>query len=186
MKLDIDFARDLVSNYAKNHWAFLNGTLPPQSDICPSLQRDDTNGNAVDSRSVWFSIDRLRHFIDEIETHHGNGVRIYFGEYPVTTDTGVPDSRVPDGYGGLHTVVLMPTALNPETGYNCDFDIHTRSSDFSRIASGGAVFALNHGNLMPPPPTEVTSLAASPADGSFDYQGADFMKFVDTACGIII
>lgn len=120
--VDPELARDMVKNFKSDIW---NG-------------RKVRNQVYLDSRSVWFSLYKLKKFIKLIEdsTSAANcrvdsfdlGIRIYFGDYPDKPQKWnyyqeyVKDHKLPDDYMGLHSVVMVPTRYNPGDGFHYDFD----------------------------------------------------------------
>lgn len=138
------------------------GTPPPpntsiQLGIDPSLSRQmlveyrdkvwrtrNINGAAgKDARSVWFSLEKLKAFIADIEGKVGNscidsyglGIRIYYANYPDSVlirskgyDTYFQNHNLPMEYKNHHTVVMVPTYWNNTYGHNYDFDPRFRSS----------------------------------------------------------
>jgi hypothetical protein len=92
--------------------------------------------NFADTRSVWFSLDKLKSFIAEIENkvcssqcNTGNldlGVRFYFGDYPdadYMTNNGNEDyATVKSTYGKHQTIFLVPTYRDQDRGAQVDFD----------------------------------------------------------------
>jgi hypothetical protein len=80
-----------------------------------------------DSRSVWFSFDKLKRFLWNIEKQNCQrcgdslGLRIYFGKYPDLRNTNIEDlATVPKGYSNHHTLFMVPTYRN-ENGQYIDF-----------------------------------------------------------------
>lgn len=119
--VDPELARDMVSNFKGDIW---NG-------------RKVNNSPYLDSRSVWFSVYKLKKFIKDIEdkTPPGCrtddfdlGIRIYFGDYPASQNKWASyskyttDHKLPDEYKGLHSVLLVPTLWNSDDQFNYDFD----------------------------------------------------------------
>lgn len=90
----------------------------------------------ADTRSVWFSLDKLKSFIAEIEDSVCNsscntgkvdlGVRFYFGDYPdadYMTNKGNPDyATVKSSYGKHQTIFLVPTYMDNDRKAQVDFD----------------------------------------------------------------
>jgi hypothetical protein len=80
-----------------------------------------------DSRSVWFSFEKLKRFLWNIEKQNCQkcgdslGLRIYFGKYPDLKNTTFEDlASVPKEYSNHHTVFMVPTYRN-ENGAYVDF-----------------------------------------------------------------
>jgi hypothetical protein len=87
-----------------------------------------------DTRSVWFSLDRLKKFIWNIERQNclngcaeSLGLRIYFAKYPDLNNADALDSigligliGVPKEYSNHHTLFMVPTYEN-DNGVNVDY-----------------------------------------------------------------
>jgi hypothetical protein len=174
MRIDLSFAKALVSNYRKNHWSMINGGNGRPA--CPSLLQNPNFPTVQDSRSVWFSLDDLKDFIAEIESTTATGelgVRIYFGEYSTAMLTTQPQNAQ---YAGLHTLLMVPTVEKAD-GFNHDFDPATGSSDFTTSVD---MSALNHGTLIPPPFFLTGGTQNSTAQPQPQLNlGQDFMLFCD-------
>lgn len=153
-----NFVIDLIKNYRDNQWKAIN-TEAANGHI-------RIGNNNMDSRSVWFSIQRIKRFIYEIEskvcatcsdTTKHLGIRLYYGQYdlPVAGSTNF--------YDGLHTVIMIPT-MQDANGDNVDFDPEYISEKCTPIVpdcSAPEIMALlpnvtmnamNHGTISPPPP----------------------------------
>ena len=114
--IDAGLVTNMIENYKTGHYnAFVNGN------------------RRVDSRSVWFSLDRMKQFIYEIEKNtctkgcnsiDSLGVRIYFAEYPSEPEVWnqYPQlvNELPNIYRGRHTLLMIPTMRMG--GINTDFD----------------------------------------------------------------
>ena len=157
---------ELISRYRKRHYSDLMRTGNP-------------NGfnliDKPDSRSVWFSLNKLKNFIRDIEVKAAAsldstncakshcelnlGVRVYFGEY------GGPNTSVP-GFNDLHTLVMVPTYQDKTaSGVNThvDFDPNNSAVCSGRtipldtslnslaLALTPDIAGMNNGNLIPPP-----------------------------------
>ena len=92
------------------------------------------------TRAVWFSLADLASIQSLINNAGGDGVRIYFGKYPLDVDIpGTPDPA----YKGRVTTVLIPTLAAPDGSHQ---DL------FSPLPpdSGNGPQGYNHGELCPP------------------------------------
>ncbi len=93
--------------------------------------------NHKNSKSVWFSLERLKSFIWEIESRMCNkncksdkpdslGVRIYFGAYPnfnALSAAARKDYNVlPGSYIKYNSVFFVPTYYDSKNNINIDFD----------------------------------------------------------------
>ncbi len=186
----------MVKNYTDNHLQVINDSL--------SLAQLRTSVHGTlspsDSRSVWFSLDDLNAFIQQIQdgvksTCTGAtgdlGIRIYFAQYPEAGNPLWNDPNVQSElsnqskYAGMETVILVPT-YNDANGNDVDFDPNISDgqgnpSSLGDIYSGPSaslpnkIGVMNHGNLMPPPfVISATGLAQIE-----DYMGATFMELAD-------
>ncbi len=102
-------------------------------------QRNINGGTGKDARSVWFSLAKLKAFINDIENNAKSngciqdtfklGIRIYYASYP---DSGLirvnkydkyfTEHKLPSEYKNHHTVVLVPTIYDDVDSLNYDFD----------------------------------------------------------------
>lgn len=96
---------------------------------------DNTNGkfNNIDSRTIWFSKEKLTEFIADmdIEAAKNNssvsGIRFYYVKYPDATNWSkykylTDPAMMPSNYKERHSLVLVPTYLDNTTQYHMDFD----------------------------------------------------------------
>lgn len=123
-----ELARELVENYRIHQWASYSQAA-----------------GFEDARAVWFSVERIKQFIYQIEqttcahkcdTNAVLGIRIYFGAYPdlatwdhdhnglVTSATGVTPLTyaVDASYEKHHTLMMVPTYYDPVQHQDVDFD----------------------------------------------------------------
>jgi hypothetical protein len=133
------------------------------------------------SKSVWFSLERLKSFIWEIESTMCNancggkngksdslGVRIYFGSYPANLSSSPDYSVLPSNYAKYNSIFMVPTFYDTKNKGNIDFDprnmgldacnpipLCTYTGKCSKTNAtnngGGGVKSFN--NFMIPPPT---------------------------------
>lgn len=111
----------------------------------------NANENMNDARSVWFDLETLKRFIDEVERQTCNnctgttttqlGIRMYYGTYPDSSEWNDEYwsqnlQGLPESYAGRHTIMMVPTYRNTE-GVNVDFDPAYITSDcnFANIDS---------------------------------------------------
>lgn len=127
--VDPELARDMVSNFKTDIW---------------NVRQIDKK-KYLDSRSVWFSLYKLKKFIKDIEdktplacrTDEFNlGIRIYFGDYPASQakwnsySDYTTEHQLPVEYKGLHSVVMVPTLWNSNDSFHYDFDPRRFNKDF--------------------------------------------------------
>lgn len=88
-----------------------------------------------DSLSVWYSVEELQEFMEQIKEHGGDGVRMYFGAYSENyTEQPL--------YAGRQTVVLVATKETAFGEVNKDLYINTDK--------GTSILAYNAGKICPP------------------------------------
>jgi hypothetical protein len=185
-------AKALVENYRTHQWKTYRNLGPTQ---------------LPDTRAVWFSVERLKHFLYEIEqsacaskcnmSNMVLGVRVYYGTYPEKEEWRKNEYElVADGidpnYAGTHTVVFVPTFFNGTK--DVDFDPKhwipgqcqpmPMDSVFNVATTTGFMVPTkmpNHGGPKPPPYDGRVL-----QDGSIDHNvnpilcdGTTFMKVVD-------
>lgn len=122
--INYETAQALAENY-KNDKAKAWITTEAQTGMASFIAEEDT-------RSVWFSLDRLKNFIWHIEKQNCDsgcnetlGLRIYYAKYPDFKKPN-PDQRLlgliglPPEYSNHHTLFMVPTYQN-EKGDNVDF-----------------------------------------------------------------
>jgi hypothetical protein len=150
------------------------------------IENKASNGNLVDdSRAIWFSLSRLKGFIEEIErvncrnscdTTLALGVRMYFGVYPDPNEfPEIARGGNSDNLQNRHTIFMIPT-YDDSLGFHRDFDPRQVQSycsppppDGPSIISLSTLIdksAMNHGDFIPPPYTQ----------DSIHIMGAYFLK----------
>lgn len=128
--MNADIAKTLVQNYRDNHLNVINN-----SKELSSLR---TIGSPTDARAVWFKIDVLKQFINQIERETARnfkdhvaslGIRMYYGEYPALNSNLWGTSALPAGeplhlerYAGMHTLLMVPTYFDRAKNIQVDFD----------------------------------------------------------------
>jgi hypothetical protein len=120
--INYETAQALANNYNKDK----NNRL-----LTVSNDKDTGVTLVEDSKSVWFSLDRLKKFLWHIEKQNCEnscqdtlGLRIYFGKYPdlnnLTDKNLLGLEDVPKEYSNHHTLFMVPTYRNKD-GYDYDF-----------------------------------------------------------------
>ncbi len=114
--LNAKVARDLSGNYQTRQLANINS-----AGYVPN-----------DARSVWFPLDTIKRFIQEIEkgncrngcTDRSYGIRLYYAAYPdiAAMITTSQLSGLPQGYEKHHTIFMVPTYTDANSGGPMDFD----------------------------------------------------------------
>lgn len=123
--ISINTAKGMASIYRQNQWKTLN-----------------LNQNFLDSRSVWFSLDKMKSFIAEIEAQSCEasctplklGIRIYEGAYPNFENMGNiklnTDYRdVKDEYSRHMTMFMVPTYYDQARNVQVDFDPRNKGNN---------------------------------------------------------
>jgi hypothetical protein len=120
--INYETAQALYENYQNDRGkAFISG-----HDATGKL-----DGFIPDTKSVWFSLDRLKNFIWHIENqncskpcHDTLGLRIYFAKYPDLSKLSDQNllglDEVPKEYSNQHTLFMVPTYKGKD-GYDYDF-----------------------------------------------------------------
>jgi hypothetical protein len=148
-----------------------------------------------DSRAIWFSLERLKGFITEIEKATCGkkcdslklGIRMYYARYPNPSNYKIDLKNVPDSFENRHTIFMVPTY--DSAYHHVDFDPRyfnktscwptSLISAFDAVPqqktqSGVNMFgfsptvdqqSMNHGDLIPPPYNDF-----------YRYAGAYFLK----------
>ena len=129
-------------------------------------------GNPDDARSVWFDLQTLKRFINQVETQtcgrcNGEpsqvlGIRIYYGTYPDITAWDDEDwtnalNGVPRENAGKHTVMMVPTYRKTYRQNNVDVAVDV-DFDPNFIASGCNFTGIEtfYDSMATNPPTGIT------------------------------
>ena len=90
-----------------------------------------------DSLSVWYSVEELEGFLENVKEHGGDGIRMYFGAYgPQYTEHPL--------YAGRQTVVLVATKEKETAQGEANKDLYITTEN------GTSILAYNVGKLCPP------------------------------------
>lgn len=140
-KISSEIIQNLVDNYRSNQLKYINENL-----------------GTDDAHSIWFDLVTLKKFITEIEesaqslessiSEEDLGVRFYYAAYPE-----VPQEPIPQSFSKKHTLVMVPT--KKVDGLNYDFNPFEEENVLA--IAGRMALAQNHGDLVPPGPTNVES-----------------------------
>lgn len=115
--VDSDHVDQLRKNYRDKRWADNSRRI-----------------GKPDALSVWFSLEDMEHFLQQLRKHGGNGIRYYFGAY----DEAFAERPM---YAGRQTIVMVGTR-EKEGGNAKDIYIQTGEST--------SILAYNLGKLCPP------------------------------------
>ena len=91
----------------------------------------------ADSLSVWFSVEELEEFMEDIKKLGGDGVRIYFGAY----DNDTSENSL---YAGRQTVVFVGTKYKETENGRNNKDMYINTEE------GHSILAYNNGTICPP------------------------------------
>lgn len=153
-------ANSMAKNYRGGQWKILNN-----------------NQSFTEARSVWFSLDKIKSFIGEMEALTNSatctskldlGVRIYIGTYPdiqMLDKVGIKDKTafkdVKDSYGKHLTLFMVPTYHGSDST-QIDFDPRNMGSNI----------------CLPTPLKDLLKIKTNPsASSSTLYSNAELLKF---------
>jgi len=111
----------VIRNYKKERWA----------------QNSQKLGKP-DSLSVWYSVEELEAFIQDIKSHDGDGIRMYFAVYPNETEAV-------KGKDGRQSMVFVATRSKEE-----ESGALTHKDMYITEKGNPVVLAYNMGNYCPP------------------------------------
>jgi hypothetical protein len=110
----------VIRNYKKERWA----------------QNSQRLGKP-DSLSVWYSVEELEAFIQDIKSHDGDGIRMYFAVYPNETEAV-------KGKDGRQSLVMVATRSKEENEELIHKDMYVTEK------GNPVVLSYNMGNYCPP------------------------------------
>lgn len=143
-------AREYVHNYA-SHAGYVDQTVEEIKAKKPKKP---------DTRCVWFSKERLRQMLDQLEKEKGDGVRFYMITYNKKYDTALVGRKTPippKKYWGYNTLLMVSTKPVQSDEGILHFDYYENTVNEENAAkkdkSGFIVtfFPENRGELCPPP-----------------------------------
>ncbi len=135
VKVSYAYAMKLVNNYA------------PRAGFVPK-----NDPQRPDSRSVWFSLDRIESLVKQIKAEKGDGIRFYFATYNENYMDNAKGPHVPPkDYWGYNTLLLVSTRDSLANGNLYHRDYYTDASN--GVGKGFLVTAdiQNAGEICPPP-----------------------------------
>jgi hypothetical protein len=118
--VDNDHVNTVISNYKKERWVHNSKRLGKE-----------------DSLSVWYSAEELQEFIETIQEHGADGIRMYFAAYP-------NEEVMSKGKDGRQSIVLVATRSKEENGKRVNKDVYTYENGKATI------MAYNMGDYCPP------------------------------------
>jgi hypothetical protein len=110
----------VIRNYKKERW----------------IQNSQRLGKP-DTLSLWYSVEELEEFIENIKLHGGDGIRMYFAVYP-------NESESTKGKDGRQSMVLVATRSKEEDGELTHKDMYITEK------GNPVVLAYNMSNYCPP------------------------------------
>src|SRR5579862_1297208 len=146
-----DLAHDMLYFYKTERNDKIGQHMPIEQHI-----KHDAGQVAQDTKCMWLSKAEIQGLYSTI-TSNEDGIRIYFGVYPVLDKTGdVPPGSVygKDDYRNLQTLVFVPT--HDSSGFHPD-DIFTAEGEKRLIMITIKQSSIqNHGGICPPPTSGCT------------------------------
>lgn len=132
-KIDYATAKRYVANYA-NHAGYVDQT---SSEIqLKAAKKPET-------RSIWFSKERLQAMLDQLETEKGDGIRFYLATYD---NVARADANIPTEHLGYNTLLMVSTKDSVAGSETFHRDYYNTTGAVSTIG-----FVENRGQLCPPP-----------------------------------
>lgn len=118
--INYEAAQALAENYNKDRGAI------------PTYNREGKVEIGQDSKSIWFSLERLKNYIWHVEKQgcennctDSLGLRICFARYPdlytYNNSSAEGLNNIPKDYSNRHTVFMVPSYKNASTGVYHDF-----------------------------------------------------------------
>ncbi|WP_152620266.1 hypothetical protein [Pedobacter lusitanus] len=152
--VDVRTAKEYVQNYAP-HAGYVDQTEEEVSARAPKKP---------DTRCVWFSKERLRQMLNQLEQEKGDGVRFYMITYNKKYDTTLIGRKTPvppKKYWGYNTLLMVSTKpVQTEDGI-LHFDYYENivnqesiANKNTKVSKNGFIVTFvpeNRGELCPPP-----------------------------------
>lgn len=108
-----------------------------------------------DSRSIWFSADRLQGLLDKIKSEGGDGIRFYYATYDSIYPKVIGSNTPPQIYWGYNTLVMVSTKDSTnqanEKFHRDYFTSKPKGSDKPVLGFIVGGPPENRGELCPPP-----------------------------------
>jgi len=152
--VDVQTAREYVHNYA-SHAGYVDQTVEEIKAKAPKKP---------DTRCVWFSKERLREMLDQLEKEKGDGVRFYMVTYNKKYDTTLIGRKTPippKKYWGYNTLLMVSTKPVQSDEGILHFDYYENIVNEENAAKNAAkkeksgfivtFVPENRGELCPPP-----------------------------------
>jgi hypothetical protein len=129
--IDASLVKIMTENYRD---FYVNTFIKKRPTAAGTVILDKSNGsqNNIDSRSIWFSANKIREFMNDMEREslsHGDslsGIRFYYIKYPEKKIWDLYGyfraSELPQSYQNRHSLMLVPTYFNKITQFQTDFD----------------------------------------------------------------
>lgn len=151
--ISVEFAKIYVKNYAGRA-----GKIPVDSSACEACSTEMIDGRphkmGSNTRTVWFSVTRLRALVDQLEAEGGDGIRFYFAAYDSTynkydsSHTHIPQRP----YWNRNTLVMVTTRDSTRNDSIFHWD-YFNNDPKGTVGKGRIILAAaeNRGELCPPP-----------------------------------
>jgi hypothetical protein len=125
------------------------GNYKPRAGEVDSIQSDGTHVKLPNTRSVWFSKEKLQAMLNALDKEKdGDGVRFYFAAYNPRLGMAAKDSaRRYDGYNTLVMVSTIKKDTLGQKGLHWDSYIPLNGKPTGIIGAGPE----NRGEICPPP-----------------------------------
>ncbi|MFC3198236.1 hypothetical protein ACFOET_11495 [Parapedobacter deserti] len=137
-KVSVEDAYRMVANYAPRA-----GYVVHDGDSLPN------------TRAVWFSAERLKFILEQLEIDGGDGIRMYFAAYDDSYDGGPGTGAPPPAFWGHNTLLLVPTRDSVAGGTTYHRDYFFAGGSGLSVPMSAAMLAApseieNRGNVCPP------------------------------------
>ncbi len=106
------------------------------------------------SRTAWFSLERMEALVAKLRSEDADGLRIYFAAYD-STYTAATNHVPPPEYWGYNTVLLVSTRDSVADGIHYHRDYYGGAADDLHRGLDGLITTAaieNFGGMCPPPP----------------------------------
>jgi len=143
--------------------AFASHTIPLDAvkSMISNYEVKRLNSNPGDSKSVWYSINELTGFLNDLTLSSENsdltlenvGVKFYFTVYPDQQSNESPYFKGIEGsYREKLSFVILPTYKDAQSGENIDILSSAENNIVSKtfLLAPNSAIAFNHGGLCPP------------------------------------
>ena len=145
--LSYEQAKKYVTNYEKRA-GFVDSIYKDKSGSIITKKKPD-------SRSIWFSAQRLQALLDKIKSEGGDGIRFYYAAYDTAYPKVIGSNTPPQMYWGYNTLVMVSTKDSTnQADQKFHRDYFTSKAKGSDKPVKGFILGTtpeNRGELCPPP-----------------------------------